>query len=151
MFCPNCGTEYREGFSKCSDCGSNLVDAPPPPENDKIPEKPLIALYSPNDELELSMIRGLLDADEIRYFVLNDYFGSMRVGPQIDLVNKKTIMIAPEDHDRAKEVISNFLESGTDGERVEMRYSASQKLRMIIEALLFTWFIPGRKRRKTKS
>jgi RNA binding exosome subunit len=75
----------------------------------------------------------------------------MRVGPQIDLVNKKTIMVAPEDHDRAKEVISNFLESSTDDEEVEMRYTAGQKLRMIIEALLFTWFIPGRKRVKTKS
>jgi hypothetical protein len=66
----------------------------------------------------------------------------MRVGPQIDLVNKKTIMVAPEDHDRAKEVISNFLESSTDDEGVEMQYTAVQKLRMIIEALLFTWFIP---------
>lgn len=151
MFCPICGTEYRDGFSKCADCGSNLVDEPPPPENDEKPGKPLIALYSPNDELELSMIRGLLDAYEIRYFVLNDYFGSMRVGPQIDLVNKKTIMVAPEDHDRSKEVISNFLENSTDDEEVEMRYTTGQKLRMIIEALLFTWFIPGRKRGKTKS
>jgi hypothetical protein len=25
MFCPNCKTEYREGFSKCSDCGADLV------------------------------------------------------------------------------------------------------------------------------
>ncbi|GFE57490.1 hypothetical protein AOG1_13700 [Geobacter sp. AOG1] len=97
------------------------------------------------------MIRGLLDADEIRYFVLNDYFGSMRVGPQIDLVNKKTIMVAPEDHDRTKEIISNFLESSIDDEGVEMQYTAGQKLRMIIEALLFTWFIPGRKRGIIKS
>jgi len=109
-----------------------------------------MALYSPMDELELSMIRGLLDADEIRYFVLNDYFGSMRVGPQIDLINKKTIMVAPEDHDRAKEIISTFLESGIDNEGTEMHYTTGQKLRMIIEALIFTWFIPGRKRRKTK-
>jgi hypothetical protein len=25
MFCPNCKTEYREGFSRCSDCGADLV------------------------------------------------------------------------------------------------------------------------------
>ena len=25
MFCSNCKTEYREGFSKCSDCGADLV------------------------------------------------------------------------------------------------------------------------------
>jgi len=27
MFCPNCKTEYRAGFSQCSDCGSALVDS----------------------------------------------------------------------------------------------------------------------------
>jgi hypothetical protein len=150
MFCPKCGYEYREGFLKCSDCGTNLVPELPPTKSDGEPEKPLIPLYSPIDELELSMLRGLLDTDGIRYFVLNDYFGSMRVGPQIDLVNKKTIMVAPEDRDRAKEIISNFLPCSTE-EEGETRYSFSQKLRMVIEALLFTWFITGRKRRKTKS
>ena len=25
MFCPNCKTEYRDGFTRCSDCGANLV------------------------------------------------------------------------------------------------------------------------------
>lgn len=26
MFCPDCKTEYREGFAKCSDCGAALVE-----------------------------------------------------------------------------------------------------------------------------
>ena len=147
MFCPKCGYEYQEGFRKCSDCGTDLVTDLPPTKADEEPEKPLVLLYSPNDELELSMLRGLLDADGIRYFVLNDYFGSMRVGPQIDLVNKKTIMVAPEDHDRAKDIISNFLQYSKE-EEGESQYSFSQKLRMVVEALLFTWFMPGRKRRK---
>jgi hypothetical protein len=147
MFCPKCGYEYQEGFRKCSDCGTDLVTDLPPTKADEEPEKPLVPLYSPNDELELSMLRGLLDADGIRYFVLNDYFGSMRVGPQIGLVNKKTIMVAPEDHDRAKDIISNFLQYSKE-EEGESQYSFSQKLRMVVEALLFTWFMPGRKRRK---
>lgn len=26
MFCPDCKTEYRAGFSRCSDCGASLVE-----------------------------------------------------------------------------------------------------------------------------
>lgn len=28
-YCPRCGTAYREGFSRCADCGVPLVDEPP--------------------------------------------------------------------------------------------------------------------------
>jgi hypothetical protein len=148
MFCPKCGYEYRTGFTKCSDCGSDLVDEAPPPRAEEKPCPPPVALYSPSDELELSVIRGLLDAELVQYFVLNDYFGSMRVGPQIDLVNKKIIMVSLEDHDLAKAIISDYLERKAKTDEIEEGYTLSQKLRMVIEALLFTWFIPGRKRQK---
>src|SRR5215469_4747225 len=29
MICPNCGAEYRSGFSTCADCEVELVAAPP--------------------------------------------------------------------------------------------------------------------------
>ena len=148
MFCPKCGCEFRAGFTNCSDCGCDLVEEAPPPKAEEKPLPPPIALYSPNDELELAIIRGLLDAESVRYFVLNDYFGSMRVGPQIDLVNMKTIMVSPEDHDLAKAIISEYLELKSETDDTEERYTLSQKLRMVIEALLFTWFIPGRKQKK---
>lgn len=146
MFCPQCGYEYQAGYVRCSDCGRDLVDEQPPPKADERPCPPPVALYSPSDELELSLIRGLLDTEEVQYFVLNDYFGSMRVGPPVDLINKKTIMVWPEDHDRAKNIISDFLEREAETDGVEKHYSFGQKLRMVVEALLFTWFIPGRKR-----
>ncbi len=30
MICPRCGAEYREGFSRCSDCDVDLVAVPDP-------------------------------------------------------------------------------------------------------------------------
>jgi len=124
-----------------------LVADLPPNKGVEEQGKSLVSLYSPNDELELAMLRGLLDTDGVHYFVLNDYFGSMRIGPKVDLINKKTIMVAPDDRNRAQEIISNFLQCDEEDEG-ESKYSISQKVRMITEALLFTWFIPGRKRRR---
>jgi hypothetical protein len=108
----------------------------------------MIKIYSPTDELELAMVRGVLDSEGIHYFVHNDYFGSMRVGPQIDLLNKKTIMVSPEDAERVKTIISDLFNRELPEETIDEKYTASQKLRMILEAIVFGWFIPGRKRRR---
>ena len=108
----------------------------------------MIKIYSPNDELELSLIRGLLDTEGIHYFIHNDYFGSMRVGPQIDLLNRKAIMVAAEDADRAREIIATLNGRQTPEEAGQESFSAGQKLRMVLETIFFGWFIPGRKRQK---
>jgi hypothetical protein len=107
-----------------------------------------IKIYSPSDELELAMIRGVFDTECIHYFVHNDHFGSMRVGPQIDLLNKKTIMVPPEDAERAKTIITDLLNRALPEETIEEKYTTSQKLRMILETIVFGWFIPGRRRRR---
>ena len=51
-------------------------------------------LYSPDNDAELALIKSLLDAEGIHYFVHNDHFGTLRVGPRIELLNTKTIMVA---------------------------------------------------------
>ena len=108
----------------------------------------MIKIHVPADELELAMIRGVLDSEGIKYFVHNDNFGSMRVGPLIDLLNKKTIMVAAEDAEHAKGIITDLLGRELPEEAVEEQYSLSQKLRMIFETVIFGWFVPGKKRRQ---
>ena len=110
----------------------------------------MINIYSPKDEFELAVIRGLLDSEEIQYFVFNDHFGSMRVGPQIDLFNKRSIMVAPEDVERAKAIIADVVKCSLEEEiqTAPATYSFGEKLRMIAEFLMFGWFVPGRKRPK---
>jgi len=98
------------------------------------------------------MIRGLLESEHIHYFVHNDHFGSMEVGPQIELFNKKTVMVASADADRSKHIIEEFLEREPPEEaEVVWHYTLGQKMRMVFEALLFCWFVPGKKRRKSIS
>ena len=107
----------------------------------------MIELYSPRNEVELALIRSILDPEKINYFVRNDNFGSMEVGPRIELFNKKMILIQDEQYERAKELLADYLSRTEDKTEVsEVRYSLLDKIRMAIEVLLFGWLMPGRKK-----
>lgn len=109
----------------------------------------MIELYSPSNETELALLKGILDGEGIHYFVRNDHFGSMQVGPRIELFNAKTILVEPEDHDRAKELISDFLNSAEEVDAEDQpRYTLFDKIRMVLEVILFAWIMPGRRRRR---
>ena len=107
----------------------------------------MIKVHYPNNELELAFLKGILDSEEIFYFVHNDHFGSLKLGPSIALFNEKTILVHEDHFERAKELIANYLSLHHE---TSMKFSFYDKLRMIIEVLLFSWFIPG-KRRKQQS
>ena len=110
----------------------------------------MIKLYSPRDLAELALIESILEGEKIPYFIHNDHFGSLEVGPQIDIYNKKTIMVAEEYQKRAKELIDDYIETTRDDTAKIPAYSLSDKLRIIFETLLFAWFIPGRHRKGQK-
>ena len=104
-------------------------------------------LYSPKSEVELAVIRSILEGEKIYCFVHNDHFGTMRTGPPIEPFNAKTIMVSEEDFERACEIISDF-KSNIKPEVSKSEYPLKDKVRMVIEFLLFSWFIPGKKWRK---
>ena len=104
-------------------------------------------LYSPQNEAELAVIRSILEGEKIHFFVHNDHFGTMRTGPPIDLFNAKAIMVSEKHFERASEIISDYL-NNVKTEVFKSEYSLKDKIRMVIETLLFSWFIPGKKWRK---
>jgi hypothetical protein len=107
----------------------------------------MIKLYSPQNEVELSFIKSILDGESIPYFVHNDHFGSLKVGPQIELFNAKTIMVDQNHFDRAKDLLDDFLKNiAPTPDKAKPRYSVFDKIRMIIEVVLFSWIMPGKKR-----
>lgn len=74
MFCPRCMSEYREGFTICSDCGVPLVEALPV----ETQEKTLKAEYEYTDyELvlttlgftKIAQIKSVFDSEGIIYFI----------------------------------------------------------------------------------
>jgi len=104
----------------------------------------MIKLYSPENESELALIKSLFEIEHINYYVLNDHFGTLKVGPKIDLYNAKTIYVSEEDLNFAKDILLDFLESTKNGNKpFKPQYSIPDKIRMVIEMLVFGWFIPG--------
>ena len=111
----------------------------------------MIKLYSPKNEAEMALIKSLLGGEGIKYFIHNEHFGSLNVGPRIPLFNARTIMVHKEDIERAKELLSDFLKNTQQETQLAARsYSLTDKIRLFLEVLLFTWIIPGRKFKKTK-
>ncbi len=109
----------------------------------------MIKLYSPHHELELTFIKSILESEGIPYFVHNDHYGSLKIGPRIDLLNAKTIFTTPEAKERATELIADYLkniEENTESNgKIKSSYSIWDKVRIVFEALIFGWFMPGKR------
>ncbi len=106
----------------------------------------MIELYSPSDEVELSLIRSLLDAAEIPFYVHNDHFGSMYVGLPIKHFNRKTVMVYAEFEESAREVLADFLQkqdvAAEQARDPVEKWSVWEKLRLTFEAFFCHWIVP---------
>ncbi len=127
MWCPNCGSEYRSGYTHCSDCGHELVREPPEVVEPEVDQRPpfdphaigpeLVEIGSYGGRLEGEMIRSLLRGSGIESMLTGDgtiYTEAypLTVGP----LSQVKVLVRPEDEERAREVI---LTAGTyepDGE-----------------------------------
>jgi len=112
MFCPNCKIEYRTGFTKCSDCGVDLVEHLP----EETADVPTDA-----DGMELlwsgvfpagpfNALREALDDAGIRHKDTNRNFGLLPNLAQ----NAEFVWIDPRDRDSARAVLAKVLAARED-------------------------------------
>jgi hypothetical protein len=106
----------------------------------------MITIAHPTDDMELLFIRMALDAEGIPYLVVGDGFGSLYPGVQLPIFNERPVRVNASDAERAVEVIR---EVRKDFDPVSANLDGSSKLRIVLETMLFGWFVPGGKRRRS--
>lgn len=67
MICPNCRAEYRDGYTRCAECGCALVEALPPEDAPRPDETPAF-LCEAADEFEADLLIAKLGAEGIYAF-----------------------------------------------------------------------------------
>jgi uncharacterized Zn finger protein (UPF0148 family) len=103
MFCPNCGDEFRPGFTVCPDCDVSLVDRLEEQKDPEVEELVTIATFA--DAFEASMARGALEAEGIPAFVPTDSFGSFGSGPRTSNRPWAELKVRASDRARAVELL----------------------------------------------
>jgi hypothetical protein len=67
MHCPRCSTEYRDGFSECTDCRVPLAPGPPPARRPAKHDVDLVTVLESSDPFVLNLAKATLEDAGIRY------------------------------------------------------------------------------------
>lgn len=139
--------EYSSPVCSCPKCGSTLVAVPTEEEthtNDvecseanEVGER-LVPFMAPVTSAELAIVESLLIAQGIPYFIHNRYFGSLKVGPDIQLLNRRTVFVPESRIEECQELLSV---EGPEQAPQDL-YSWSDRLRIFLESAFFVWNIP---------
>jgi len=89
MFCPQCGSEYREGFTACADCQVDLVATLSESSPDERPDMVLVTVFDSTNPALIGIAKTVLDAagieflavgeDAARVFSGNPFLGHVRL------------------------------------------------------------------------
>ena len=108
MICPKCKVEYRDGFTKCSDCDVALVDRLDPSKQSapSKQDRPALA-WRGDDPVVFSAVLAALGDEEIPNYEMSDHeqlpFEPAMPRPQ------HAIFVRQEDLSRAKKAIQDVL------------------------------------------
>ena len=73
MYCPECLVEYRDGFTKCADCGASLVAGAPPQEKSRRESSPeMVTVWSSNNRVAIALAEASLEEAGISFYAQDD-------------------------------------------------------------------------------
>ncbi len=114
MTCPECGGEYRDGFTQCADCDGPLVPMAPPElaaVEEPLTDHGLVSVLETGDPAEMAFVESLLLETGISYTKqgdrVQDLFGIGRLGGFNVLTGPAKLLVAKDDAEAAEETIRN--------------------------------------------
>lgn len=110
MICPECGSEYRDGYSRCGSCDVDLIE-PAPAE----PDLALVKVYETGNAALVPLFESLLGDAGIEYLMKNepiqDLFGWGRFGSNMNYAVGPVEFYVREDAADEARAIAETLES----------------------------------------
>jgi hypothetical protein len=110
VYCPECGVEYREGFTECADCRVPLLAGTPPRNEASFdPDLQLVVVLETNDAFTLACAKGVLEEAGIPFFALNQI---STLVTDIDPMLRKWVglQVAADREAEAREVLAPLLQ-----------------------------------------
>lgn len=122
----------------------------------------MIPVFHPQNETELVLAVGALQAHGIPHFVHNRGFGGLYPGMQMDLYNARTILVPASAYDAAQAILEQFLVTdanaideselepgGIRPPAIDAPRSWRERLRLLVELIVASWCVPRGVRRKS--
>lgn len=115
MYCPQCQAEYREGFTRCDECGVDLV-AELPAEDHQAPE--YVSIFETSETDVIPVIKSVLEGAEIPYLVegedLMNLFPSDMLGGLYRPSAEVHFMVTADRAEETRQLLAAHLEAFAD-------------------------------------
>ena len=109
MFCPDCRTEYRPGFTRCVDCDVDLVELLPAqcaPEPEPEETGPAIVFVTAN-AFEAALVKSFLEASGVEVWVFDENIS--RIQPfYLAVSGGIRLAVARDQEDLARAVLAEY-------------------------------------------
>jgi hypothetical protein len=106
VFCPLCKAEYREGFTRCSNCGTQLVASLGSSETSARAGAPVLA-WRGDDPVALSRVLAALQEAQVPSYQIADH-DQLAFQPAVPRP-RYAIFVRGDDGDRAAQLIREAL------------------------------------------